>query len=139
MTRIESVVLDTNVLISAAISPLGNPAAALRVVIARRAMASSPALFHEFESRMARPRIQRFVGADRIPAILAAVRDATRFVTPAPMAPVCRDPADDMVLATALAARADAVVTGDEDLLVLDPFQGIRVVTPAAFLELAGA
>ncbi|MFZ1548662.1 MAG: putative toxin-antitoxin system toxin component, PIN family [Candidatus Nitrotoga sp.] len=44
--------------------------------------------------------------------------------------PVCRDPDDDAVLACALAAQADLIVSGDADLLVLKQFQEIRIVTP---------
>ena len=46
---------------------------------------------------------------------------------------VCRDRDDDVVLATALAGECAAIVTGDQDLLVLDPFHGIRVLAPTAF------
>lgn len=47
--------------------------------------------------------------------------------------PTCRDRDDDVVLATALSAECVAVVTGDQDLLILDPFQGIRILAPSAF------
>jgi len=47
----------------------------------------------------------------------------------------CRDPDDDKFLETALVAEADYVVTGDGDLLALDPFEHIRIVTAAGFLE----
>ena len=59
----------------------------------------------------------------------------TRTVpTPVPLeAPACRDTDDDVVLATARAGECVAVVSGDLDLLVLDPFQGIRVLAPSAF------
>ena len=54
------------------------------------------------------------------------------IVTPAVISPVIlRDPDDDMVLATALAASADFIVTGDADLLNLKSYQGIPIVTPA--------
>jgi uncharacterized protein len=49
---------------------------------------------------------------------------------------VSRDPADDVVLAAALEGRADAVVTGDYDLLVLGEHQGIVIVTRRAFLDM---
>jgi len=49
---------------------------------------------------------------------------------------VCRDPNDDMVLECAMVSGAQAIVTGDKDLLVLDPYNGIRIVTPMEFLEL---
>ncbi len=51
--------------------------------------------------------------------------------------PVCRDSDDDWVLATALAGEAEAIVTGDRDLLDLDSFEGITILTPRQFLELA--
>jgi uncharacterized protein len=50
--------------------------------------------------------------------------------------PVCRDADDDVVLATALAAKAEAIVTGDADLLVLKEFQGIKILSPRQFVEL---
>ena len=49
---------------------------------------------------------------------------------------ICRDPDDDMVLATAIAAQADLILTGDEDLLVLAEHGGIRILSPRQFVEL---
>jgi putative PIN family toxin of toxin-antitoxin system len=137
--RIEAVVLDTNVVVSAALSASGKPFAVLIWCGRRNLIATSDTMLAELASSFAKPRIAKRCSPRDIEVILSVLRRGCRIFTPAPMPPVCRDPADDMVLATALAARADAIVTGDEDLLVLDPFQGIRVVTPAAFLELAGA
>lgn len=45
----------------------------------------------------------------------------------------CRDPSDDKFLELAVTGRAELIVTGDLDLLVLDPFRGISIVTPGAF------
>jgi putative PIN family toxin of toxin-antitoxin system len=47
--------------------------------------------------------------------------------------PICRDRDDDVVLATALAGKCAAIITGDQDLLILDPFRGIRVLAPSSF------
>ena len=64
-------------------------------------------------------------------------RRHSTWVEPTPLEqPVCRDPDDDRVLAAALAGEAEAIVTGDRDLLVLDVFEGVRIVTPRGFLEL---
>lgn len=49
---------------------------------------------------------------------------------------VTRDPSDDQVVACAVAARADYLVTGDDDMLVLGTHEGIRIVTPRQFLDL---
>jgi predicted nucleic acid-binding protein len=48
----------------------------------------------------------------------------------------CRDPRDDKFLEVAVHGRADAIVTGDKDLLELNPFRGIAILTPSAYLEL---
>jgi putative PIN family toxin of toxin-antitoxin system len=47
----------------------------------------------------------------------------------------CRDPHDDMFLETAIVGEADCLITGDDDLLTLDPFGSLRVVSPRAFLD----
>lgn len=63
------------------------------------------------------------------------VAEDCRVIAVAALAePVCRDPDDDAILATALAARADLLVTGDKDLLVLGSYEGIPIVTPAECL-----
>ena len=46
---------------------------------------------------------------------------------------ICRDPSDDPVLACAEAAKADCLITGDEDLLVLEEFKGTRIIRPSDF------
>jgi len=48
---------------------------------------------------------------------------------------VCRDPRDDKFIEAAVHSRANAIITGDLDLLALDPFHGIRILTPATFLD----
>ena len=59
---------------------------------------------------------------------------AFSLVTPQPLEqPVSRDPDDDIVIATAIAGECAALVTGDHDLLTLDPFRGIRVLSPSKF------
>ena len=73
-------------------------------------------------------------------AALAAFVELCEFVVPAALSkPVCRDADDDVVLATALAAKADIIVTGDNDLLVLKEFHGIRILPPRQFMELLSA
>ncbi|MGH8527539.1 MAG: putative toxin-antitoxin system toxin component, PIN family, partial [Gammaproteobacteria bacterium] len=57
-------------------------------------------------------------------------------VDPAGLAsPICRDPDDDIVLATAVAGNCGCIITGDKDLLVLQRFSGVDIVSPGDFLE----
>ena len=97
---------------------------------------TSPALLAELASVLARPRLRRYLSideAERFVADLAGVTSLT--VDPPPPHPaVCRDPADDYLVALAHSANADAVVTGDLDLLSLEE-PGLSVITPRELIE----
>lgn len=70
-------------------------------------------------------------------AVIQVIRKDAHLVVPPPLAkPVCRDADDDWILATAVAGRADAIVTGDQDLLILRTHAGIPIVTPRDALAL---
>jgi putative PIN family toxin of toxin-antitoxin system len=67
---------------------------------------------------------------------LALYRRHAAWVEPAPLErPISRDPSDDWVLATALSGEAEAIVSGDDDLLGLSSWRGIEILTPRRFLE----
>jgi putative PIN family toxin of toxin-antitoxin system len=124
-------VLDTNVLLSAILVP-----GTCRELLKGRALAhdwfTSPALLAEFAEKLTG---KLDLPPERTPLYLVYRRRA-RPVTPAPLpAPVCRDPDDDLVLATALAAQADVIITGDKDLLILRTHAGIRIRTPRQFMD----
>ena len=68
--------------------------------------------------------------------LLSLYRRLAAWVEPRPLeSPVCQDPDDDWVLATAIAGRADAIVTGDGDLLAVGTFEGVAVLNPRQFVE----
>lgn len=72
--------------------------------------------------------------ADALPILTLYRRHAT-WVEVSPLEePVCRDPDDDWVLATAVTGEAEAIVTGDDDLLTLGEHEGIVILTPRAFI-----
>jgi putative PIN family toxin of toxin-antitoxin system len=70
----------------------------------------------------------------RADQMIRRLRRQSRFVVPAERIVACSDPNDDMILECAVAAKAKVIVTGDKALLRLDPFRGVRIVTPAQFL-----
>jgi putative PIN family toxin of toxin-antitoxin system len=67
-------------------------------------------------------------------AYLDFLQQAVDFVSVHSNVTICRDVKDDKLLALALDGNADLVVTGDKDLLVLNPFEGIPIITPLEYL-----
>jgi putative PIN family toxin of toxin-antitoxin system len=123
-------VLDTNVLV-AALMARGTCNDLLEHCVRHHVVISSRPLLDELRDVLTRKFRQR---ATDVRATVRLFEERFTLVTPVQIeAPVCRDNDDDVVLATALAGECVAIVTGDQDLLILDPFQGIRVLTPAAY------
>jgi uncharacterized protein len=133
--RAERVVLDTNVLISAVLSPLGKPFACLSWVLDNATLIVSRELLEELDTRLARPKFSKYVDDARRRAFVVDLGLSAVHVELSGLVRVCRDPEDDKLLEAALVSHADCLVTGDQDLLVLNPFQGIPILTPAGFLE----
>ena len=105
----------------------------MRLALLHHQVVMSPATAAELDRVLARPKFQRYITpAERQDFMLALARTVT-IVQASAQLQVCRDPRDDKFLDLALAARAGVLVTGDKDLLVLDPFEGLRIVTPAEF------
>lgn len=126
-------VFDTNVLFAAYISR-GTCARLYERALAMAAVVTSEAILREFEEKLVKKAKVEADKAARICAEVASTSAVVRF-DPLPK-PVCRDPDDDAILATAIAARADMLVTGDQDLLVIATYCGIPIVTPAECLSL---
>lgn len=129
----ERVVLDPAVLVSAVISPVGNPAVLWRAVRDQRIeIITSPQLLAELARVLARPKFRRYATVEEVAAFVAEVaRYGISLPDPADPAPVSRDPNDDYLVALARSAAARAVVSGDHDLTEMadaDP----PVLTPAA-------
>jgi putative PIN family toxin of toxin-antitoxin system len=131
-------VIDTNILIRAIIKPQGTvgPVVAALQSGLFQIVLSKP-LLDELTAKLILPRIQnKYSLADEdIVDYLTFLAFHAHMVEPKEAVPVCRDPKDNMVLEAALAGQAAFIVTGDEDLLVLNPFGDVQIVTPSAFLR----
>jgi uncharacterized protein len=70
---------------------------------------------------------------------VTVLRLRMKVITPSALdVAVCRDPDDDNVLAAAVEASCDCIITGDKDLLVLHPYQAVAILSPRAFLDVEG-
>ncbi|MDP2369430.1 putative toxin-antitoxin system toxin component, PIN family [Rhodoferax sp.] len=131
-------VIDTNVLLSALLWG-GTPHALLEQVRnGTVTLISSPALLAELARVIDRPKFDVILlrtNTSRAQT-LAEVRLLAEVIDPPPLAqPVCRDKDDDAVLALTIAAQADIVISGDDDLLCLASFEGIPILMPAQALQ----
>ena len=133
-------VVDTNVLISALLQPTGAAAQALEAMQAHAAvLLFSDATFGELASRLMRPKFDRYVGSALRQQFLSELSSVGEWVQITGDLRHCRDPDDDKFLETAVVGEAECIVTGDGDLLVLDPFQRVRILAPRQFLDFCHA
>jgi len=82
----------------------------------------------EIEDVLSRPKIKKIVGSQRLTVMLRFLHRKARRVTPKKRITACRDPGDDYLLEIAVEAKANFLISGDDDLLALDPFRFVRIV-----------
>ena len=134
-------VLDTHVLISAALSGQGAPAQLLRTVLAEHQLVFSDATFLELRTRIDRPKFDRYISLENRQRMLHDLDACAHWVDlglgankpPSPPS-YCRDPDDDWFIATALRAQAPLLLSGDQDLLDAPPVSGLLILAPAQAL-----
>ena len=136
------IVIDTNVIISAALSPDGVPAKLLAKVLTDHQLVFTSATFAELESRLWKPKFDRYINLEERKAVLHDMSAAAIWVdVPQNIADAryCRDADDDVFIHAAIAAKATLLITGDQDLLVLaknlSDRYSVLVSKPAAALD----
>ena len=131
-----NVVFDASSIVGAALKEDSIPEQALLLARSLETICLSPAIETEIREVLQRPKFHKYISdttRGRILDILGAA--AVMFE---PMEPVtdCRDPKDNKYLELALAAGASVIVSSDVDLLVLNPWRGIRILRPADYVRL---
>jgi uncharacterized protein len=135
-------ILDTNVVMSALLWR-GKPYQLLEAIRQRPnvQLYSSGALLEELADVLTRPAAtKRLALIDKqAQELMLDFIASVEIVRTTPLSqPLCRDPDDDEVLALALAASAELIVSGDNDLLVLEQFEGVPIVNAAQALQRLG-
>lgn len=132
-------VFDTSVLISALLLSDSTPRKALNLALRQGTLLLSFSVLAELDEVLGRRQFRRYVDEETVRAFLAGLIGEAEWVEVEARLAVCRDPRDDKILELAASGEATCVVSGDQDLLVLDPFRGIRILSPQAFLEWSAA
>jgi putative PIN family toxin of toxin-antitoxin system len=136
-------VLDANVFVSAVIHPDRPPGRIIEQFLRTDAftLVLSDAIVDEVMRALAYPKVRRYVRRGLDPALWMEdlVLLAEFVLDTVQVTGVSKDPDDDKCLAAAIAGRASVVVTGDPHLLTVGEYEGVRIVTPRAFLDLLSA
>lgn len=121
-------------MVGAALTRNGIPRQALLKARHADVIALSPAIAAEIREVLARPKFARVLTAEDRSEVLGLLMDAAVWVQPSVPVTDCRDVKDNQYLELALASGAEVIVSSDEDLLVLDPWRGVRILRPADYL-----
>lgn len=121
-------------MISAALFDQSVPAQARDHVVQRGKLIATEQTLAELTGRLLAPKFDRLVSRDTREALLRSLYPIVEVVSVIHVVRACRDSRDDMFLEAAVNGRADALITGDKDLLALHPFAGIPIITPAHYL-----
>ena len=140
VARVLRAVVDANVFVSAAIHPGGPPGRIIEAFLRAEAftLVLPEGIVEEILRAVEYPKVRRCMRRDLDPALwfedLVVLAELVRGASQA--SGVSQDPDDDKYLAAAIEGRASFVVTGDPHLLAVGRYEGIRIVTPRAFLDL---
>jgi putative PIN family toxin of toxin-antitoxin system len=128
------VIVDTSTLIGALLRKRSVPNQVLLWVFEHCSIYASPSTLQELAQVVRRPGFDKYASfADRM-AFFEAYADRASVVIPQILVTDCRDPKDNKFLELALHIQADVLVTSDDDLLTLNPWRGIAVLSPTDFM-----
>jgi uncharacterized protein len=124
------------VFVSALLLPGSKPRQALDLVLQEGKILISSAVLAELYEVLGRKRFRRYIDEEDVRLFLAALTRECHWIDVDVQIKASRDPFDNKFLELAIAGRATHIVTGDTDLLVLNPFRGVQILPPHAFLGL---
>ena len=134
MSSGERIVVDTNVFVSGLLRRSSVPGQAAAKARHNAILLVSQATMTELADVLAGAKFDRYVSVEQRMGFIRLISKIAEFVPIVHRVRECRDPEDDKFLEVALNGRADFVLTGDADLLALNPWRGIAIMSPAEYL-----
>jgi uncharacterized protein len=129
-------VFDTNVLFSSILSTSAVSKRAFDKAFERGIILFSQYTFEEVENVFYRPKLQKYIDTELRDEFYALTLKKIHFMEVEKRIVICRDPKDDKFLDIAVQGNADFIITGDDDLLVLNPFRNIQIIQPSELLKI---
>jgi putative PIN family toxin of toxin-antitoxin system len=134
-TELVYIVIDTNVLISAGLLPQSKTAQVLALAVEHFVIAQNKDTWHELETRIVRPKFDRYFGdSGRLRHLAKIAQSIQRFEVSAAVS-VSRDKTDDKFIELAIDSGSSILISGDPDLRVVKTFKGVEILSPAQFFE----
>lgn len=128
-------VVDTNVLISALLFKNSVPFRAIELAEKQGIILYSEVTLNELEQVLNRKKFNKYLSLEDRQVFLLKFISASELVSITEKIAVCRDEKDNKFLELAVSGNANVIVTGDLDLLVLNPFQAVEIITPDMFID----
>jgi putative PIN family toxin of toxin-antitoxin system len=134
--KTKRIVLDSNVVLSAALFKHSIPRQALDKALREDKILMSVEAIAELQDLFGRSKkFDKYLSLSARTRFLNDLLESVKIIEITETINVCRDPKDNKFLELAINGKADYIITGDQDLLVLNPFQTIRILTPQEFLS----
>jgi putative PIN family toxin of toxin-antitoxin system len=128
-------VFDANVIVSAFLLKTSQPRLALETAKNQGIIILSETVIDELSNVLSRSKFDRYLAKSIRQELLETLVEASLLVQPSESINECRDPKDNKYLELAISGHAESLITGDEDLLVLNPFKNIKIITVLEFLD----
>jgi len=128
-------VFDTNVFVSAFLFSQSKPRQALDKAQDVGIILLSAAVFAELQEVLSRPKFNRYITLERRRELIDNLVETIEFINVTEQINEYRDPKDNKYLELAVSGKAQCIITGDEDLLILHPFKQIDILSVQKFLD----
>ena len=128
------IVIDTNIFISGLLLSASKAQQVFDIVTESQILLMSDSTFAEICKTLIRPKFDKYVSWEKRLNFIGSLQQKAEVINITETITTCRDPKDNKFLELAVSGKADLIITGDQDLLILNPFENIEIITVNEFL-----
>lgn len=128
------IILDTNIIVSSFLFKNSKPRQVLEIAKNDYLILLSESIIEEMKTVIRRTKFDRYISLNAREELLKTLIKASVIIEPNEEVNECRDAKDNKYLELAIAGQAECIITGDQDLLILNPFREIAIITVQNFL-----
>ncbi len=132
----DRIVIDTNVFISALLNPNGTPRKVINLAVSQFSILQSEVTYQELETRLSKKKFDKYLSKEDRVTFLTFLRQKSLLIDITHQTTICSDLDDNKFLELAVSGMANYLITGDNELLILENYQEISIITPIHFLSL---